>query len=105
MILQGSLTLPGLNQPIKDPLKGKFSDLGSLISALLPYLFVIAGLILFFVIIGAGFTMFASAGNPDKTKKAQQQLTSGLVGFFIIFAAYWIIQLLELIFGFNILGA
>ncbi len=103
------INLPGLDQPIKDQLTGQSSfvtgSIGGLISALLPYIFVIAGLILFFIIIGAGFSMFTSAGNPEKSKKASSQLISGLIGFIIIFVAYWIIQLLELIFGFNILGS
>ena len=97
-----SITLPD-GFEIKDNLT--FTDLGSLISTLLPYIFVIAGLILFFIIIGAGFSMFTSAGNPEKSKKAGQQLTFGIVGFFIIFASYWISQLLENIFGVSILGS
>lgn len=96
-----SITLPG-NPEIKDNLE--FADLGSLISTLLPYIFTVAGLVLFFIIIGAGFSMFTSAGNPEKSKKASQQLTFGLIGFFIIFAAYWISQLLEKVFGISILG-
>lgn len=99
-----SLTLSG-GHTVKDQLSGNFDSLGSLISILLPYIFTLAGLILFFVIIGAGFTMFTSAGNPDKTKKAGQQLTFGLIGFFVIFTAYWISQLLENILGISILGS
>jgi hypothetical protein len=98
-----NLAFPSLDRYIKDPLQGKFTDLGSLITALLPYVFVFAGLILLFVIISAGFTLFTSAGNPEKSKKAGQQLTAGVIGFFIIFLAYWIIQLLEGIFGLSIL--
>mgnify|MGYP005624963479 FL=1 len=99
-----SLPLAG-GHTITDQLSGDFDSLGSLISTLLPYVFTLTGLILFFVIIGAGFTMFTSAGNPDKTKKAGQQLTFGLIGFFVVFAAYWISQLLENIFGVSILGS
>ena len=77
---------------------------GQLISDILPYLFVAAGLILLLVIASAGFTMFTSAGNPEKTKKAGQQLTFGLIGFFLIFASYWIAKLLGSIFGISFLG-
>jgi len=80
------------------------NNLGSLVTLLLPYIFVIAGLILFFVIIGAGFNMMTSPGNPEKTKKASQQLTFGIVGFLIIFISYWIAQLLGSIFGISLLG-
>jgi len=104
MIYQ-TLLLPG-DQPIT--ITGKtpqFDNLGSVISTLLPYIFTLAGLILFLVIIFAGFTMFTSAGNPDKIKKAGQQLTLGIVGFVIIFASYWIAQLVGSIFGLSLLGS
>jgi uncharacterized membrane protein len=82
-----------------------FNDLGSLVSTLIPYLFIIAGLILFFIIISAGFSMMTNPGNPDATKKAQSQLTLGLVGFIIIFASYWLAQLIGNIFGLTLLGS
>jgi len=101
-----TINLPGLKKEIHGPLAGsqELGSIGGLISTLLPYIFVLAGLILFFIIIGAGFAMFTSGGDPEKTKKASSQLTSGLIGFVIIFTSYWIIQLLELIFGFQMLG-
>jgi len=104
MILQ-SLTLPDLGT-LKGPLsQGKdYANIGELISALLPYIFVIAGLILFVIIIFAGFTIFTSATNPDKVKQAQQQLTFGIIGFLIIFFSYWIAQILGNIFGLSFLG-
>lgn len=74
-----------------------------IINYILPYVFVIAGLILFFMFIFGGFTIFTSAGNPEKIKKGQGMIVSALIGFTIIFAAYWIIQLLELTLGVKLL--
>jgi type IV secretion system pilin len=90
---------------LKGPLPKSFNDLASLVSALLPYIFIIAGLILFVIIISAGFSMMTNPGNPDATKKAQSQLTLGIVGFIIIFASYWLAQLLGSIFGLSLLGS
>jgi hypothetical protein len=81
-----------------------YSTLGDIISAFLPYLFVLAGLILFAFLIWAGFEFLTSAGDPEKVKAAQGKLTSAIVGFIIIFAAYWIAQILQIIFGVGILG-
>lgn len=77
---------------------------GDIISALLPYVFVIAGLILFALLIMGGFGYLTSGGDPESVKKAQGKLTSALVGFLIIFLAYWLTQLLEIIFGISIFG-
>lgn len=76
--------------------------LGLTISKILPYIFVFAGLILFAFLIMGGFELLTSAGNPESAKKAQGKITSALVGFIIIFLAYWLAQALEIIFGIQI---
>jgi len=77
--------------------------LGGIISALLPYTFYFAGLILFIYLIIGGFGFLTSAGNPDKTKAAQGKITTALIGFIIVFASFWLIQLVEVVFGISIL--
>ena len=75
-----------------------------IIEVVLPFVFVIAGLILFVMFIFGGFTIFVSAGNPEKIKQGQGMIVNALIGFLVIFAAYWIIQILETTLGFNITG-
>lgn len=76
--------------------------LGGIISALLPYVFVIAGLILFGMLIFAGFQLLTSGGDPEKTKGARGKITAAFIGFLIIFLAYWIAQIIEAILGIQI---
>lgn len=78
--------------------------LGRIISVLLPYIFAVAGLTLFGFLIFGGFQLLTSGGNPETVKKAQGKITSALVGFLIIFLAYWLTQILEVIFGISIFG-
>lgn len=73
-----------------------------IVSAFFPYVFAIAGLILFAFLIMGGFGLLTSGGNPETVKKAQGKITSALVGFLIIFLAYWLTQILEIIFGITI---
>jgi len=73
------------------------NSIGGLISTILPNVFVVAGLIIFFFIVLGGFTMITNAGNPDKQKEGSQMLTGALIGFAIIFGAYWLVQLIGLI--------
>src|SRR4030042_2801944 len=96
-----SLTLPG-GVPISDPLGGKFSSLGDIINTLIPYIFALAGLALLLVLIWAGFEMMTSAGDPKKMESAKGRLTGAVLGFVIIFVAYWLVQILEVIFGLKI---
>ena len=74
-----------------------------IINDLIPYIFIFAGIILFVMLIAGGFSIFVSAGNPEKVKKGQAMLVNALIGFLVIFASYWIIQLLEFSLGIYIL--
>jgi hypothetical protein len=94
----------GYDADVFDEFKFKDAKIGIIISALLPYLFVIAGLILFGAIIASGFQLLMSAGNPESTKKAQGCLTHAVIGFVIIFVSYWLIQIIQIVFHIDILG-
>lgn len=76
---------------------------GEIISLLLPYVFILAGLILFILLIIGGFEYLTSGGDQKKVASAQARLTNAFVGFIIIFVSYWLIQLLETILGIDIL--
>jgi hypothetical protein len=110
-----AVNFPGYTSIDEDPTKAGFGNFSGgsfslanknpseVVNAILPFVFVIAGLILFAMIFFGGFTIFTSAGNPEKTKQGQGMIVNALVGFVIIFAAYWIIELLQYSLGFNVL--
>jgi len=79
-------------------------SLGGIVSAFLPYLLTLAGLILFGMLIAGGFTMLTGAANKESAEKGKKMLTSALLGFFIIFLAYWIAQILQVIFNINLVN-
>jgi hypothetical protein len=74
-------------------------DLGSIISALLPYIFILAGLGIFGALIYSGFQFLTSAGDPKKTEQAKGCLTSAVAGATIIFVSYWLIRIIQHLFG------
>ena len=78
---------------VGDPDNIKFTkagDVGLFVSQLLQYALIIAGLVLFAGVIAAGFTILTSGGDPKKTEMGKNRLTSALIGFLIVFAAFWI---------------
>lgn len=77
--------------------------LGGIISAVLPYIFVFSGLMLFLFLIFGGFQLLASGGNPESVKSGQGKVTGALIGFIIIFVAYWLVEILQIVFGIDIL--
>jgi len=108
--MKGNLLAQGINfSQLNQTLQGMgfryaASTPGEIISEVIKYIFIIAGLALFGFLIWGGFEFLTSAGDPDRVKAAQGKLTGAIAGFLIIFAAYWLAQILEIIFGLEILG-
>lgn len=77
--------------------------LGDLVSLVLKLSFVVAGVLILIMFLIAGFQMIMGAGqnNPDSAKKGKEAATSAAIGFVIVFVAYWIVRLIEIITGFN----
>lgn len=76
-------------------------DIATIIIRLLSYVFIIAGIGLLLMLISSGFSFLTSAGDAKKLETGKQQLTNAVVGFLIVFVAYWIVQLVGIIFGFG----
>lgn len=95
-----------INAMFKSPF-GEITSVGKFVTLFLNISFVVAGLILLFFFILGGIGMISSAGqsDPQKAEQAKKTVTSALIGFIIVFASYWIVQLIGQITGFNnILG-
>jgi hypothetical protein len=79
----------------------RFPTLGKLVSGLFPTILLVAGIIFFVLTIVAGFRLLSAAGksDPHELEKWRQVLFSGLIGLLIIFASYWILQLINFVTG------
>ncbi len=77
---------------------------GGLLELSFNYIFPLAAIALFIFLLWGGISYMLSMGNPDKTKAAWAKITQALIGFIIIFTSWWLIQLVEVIFGVTILG-
>ncbi len=95
------LTLPD-GTIIHDPTGSKFPDLAAVINNLMPYLFPLGGLVFFFMLVAGGFQLLTSTGNPDSTKKGYQKILFAFIGFIVIFISYWIVQIVEKLFGITV---
>lgn len=93
------------NQGISDP--SQFQTIGGLISAILPNLYVAAGLILLFFLIFGGVMVILGAGKGESQQAEQGKkiVTRTLIGFLIIFLSYWIIRIVEIITGVKIFNS
>ncbi len=80
---------------------GNTKTVGDLISIFLKGSFVIAGIFILVLFLIAGFSIIQGAGNdnPEAAQKGKNAATSALIGFVVIFGAYWIIRIIEVITG------
>ena len=108
-----SINIPPVDEDLLNtlnPLKNystkaeQLSTPGGIISEILAYSFPIAGVILFVMLIMAGFKMLTGASNSSSMEEGKKMISTAVIGFIILFAAYWIAQLIEIIFGIRILG-
>ena len=81
----------------------QWQNIGQIVSRLLTYIFPLAGIATFIYLLIGGFGYLTAAGNEEAAKKAQGQITNALIGFLIIFLSYWIVQILEIILGIELL--
>lgn len=79
-----------------------FKNLGAIINRLLPYIYVFAGIALLLMLIAGGISLMTAAGDEAKTKAAYGRISGALIGFFIVFLSYFVVQLVEVILGVTI---
>lgn len=75
------------------------ANLGEIITSFIPYVFGIAGIVLFLYLIWGGYGLLTSQGDPKATQAGKDRITRAIVGYIIIFTAYWVVQILGLILG------
>jgi hypothetical protein len=78
--------------------------LGDYITPLVSFAVVGAGLIAFLLFLGGGIAMIAGAGNPQQQEKGRAALTAGVIGLALVVTAYWIVQIIEVLTGLNLLN-
>ena len=88
-------------KPVFQP--GSAFQVSDIINLVIKYLFVIAGLLLLFYLIAGGFQLMISANNEKGAAAAKGKITNAVVGFFILFLSFWLVQILEFIFGVNLI--
>ena len=82
-----------------------YSGIGSLINNILPNVYIAGGVVIFFMIIIGGFTIIANAGDSHKIQEGTKTITSAIIGFAVLFASYWIIQIIQVVTGVPILNS
>ena len=84
-----SIATPNLSNP----------TIGDIIGTIIPYIYTFAGILLLLYLIYGGFSYITSLGDPKGVEAAKGKITNALIGFFIVFFSYFIIQLIASVFN------
>ncbi len=94
------LGVAGLKEPF---LTGSANNVSEIVNILLPYLFVFAGLLLLSYLIAGGFQLMTSANNEKGVAAAKAKITNAVIGFLLLFVSFWLVQIIEVILGVQLL--
>ncbi len=75
---------------------------GGVLTRVLQYALPMAGMILFVMLLWGGFEILAGSAGKKSLDAGKQRITAAIVGFILLFVSYWIMQILEIIFGISI---
>lgn len=101
LLAQGNtinLTPGGFTEPVQN------ITIAQIIGAAITLILVVAAIVFFFMLVIGGIKWITSGGDKGQTESARNQITAALIGLVIIFAAWAIVQLLQALFGVNLLG-
>ncbi len=85
------------NQTVRDV----YSDPSVLVNLIVRNLFIVSGFIFFCLLLYGGWEFIA--GNVKGKEKALEVWKMAGIGFGVMFAAFWIVQIIRVITGANIL--
>lgn len=99
-IAQVPINVP-FNSPWGVTVAGQGRGFAYFVSVILSNAIVIAAILLLFLLIFGGISIIigAGSGKKDDVAKGQKAVTAAVAGFLIIFTAYWIIRIVEVITG------
>jgi len=83
-----------------NPVKDTYSTPTDLINPLVQNIMIVGGIILFFMFILAGFKFLQDSAKGKE--EAAKILKTALIGFVVMFSAFWIVQIIKVITGTDI---
>jgi len=97
----------GIAVPVTQPaniVNVNSTNLGNIITQLLPYVFALAAILLLIYLVLGGLQLMTSQGDPKAVEGARAKITNALIGLIVIVLAYAIVKLLGQILGITVFG-
>jgi len=75
-----------------------------IVSGAISLAMLVVALVFFFILILGGLKWVMSGGDQKNVEAARNQITNALIGLAIVFAAFAIMKLIEIVFGISLLS-
>jgi hypothetical protein len=82
----------------------ELTNYGMVVTAIVKNAFVLAGIISFILLIFGGFNVIVAAGDAKKAQQGKTAITGAITGLLLVLGSFWIIQIIEVITGRQILS-
>ena len=100
IVLLAPLTIQAQRVTIENPLEAE--NIWELLDAVIDFIFIISIPLAALLIVVGGYFFLASAGDPEKVRKAKHLIIYTLVGLLVVFLSKAIISMLAERFGIDI---
>lgn len=106
-IQYAAFAAPAFAQSIDLTPKGKWATLDSvtaptIVSGAISLVLLVVALVFFFILIWGGLRWIMSEGDEKAVAGARNQITNALIGLAIVFGAFAIMKLIQVIFGIDL---
>lgn len=85
-------------------LPSTFTTLGDVVAAALPLIVSLTGLLMFGYLIYGGLRYITASGDSKQVQEAVKTITNAVVGLTIVFVSFWVVRIIETVFGLKITG-
>lgn len=92
------------NIGVPQPEGMNITNVGTLISGAVGVVLLLAGILVFAMLVWGGVQWIMSGGDKAKTEEARNRITAALVGLAVVASAWAIMKLIEYFFGINVLS-
>lgn len=80
----------------------KITDIGVLISKVISFAFIIAGILTFGFLVYGGMIWLTAGGDKTNTEKARTMITNAIIGLAIIASSWALMKVLSFFFGVDV---
>ena len=102
--LQGIGEIGGVGRDLTNkPQAVSFFTFRDTLSLIIGVMTVVGFIWFFFTIVIAAIGWLASGGEKNKVQEAQKKITNGIIGLVILISATFLIKIIEVVLGINIL--